>query len=91
MTTWSLHKLLHALADDIETDLARSRELLAHPTEKGDESERVWLGLLRKYLPKRYEVRRAYVVDSNGVFSEQIDIVVHDRQYSPFVFCYWRQ
>jgi hypothetical protein len=27
-------------------------------------------------------------VDSNGVFSEQIDVVVFDRQYSPFIFQY---
>lgn len=28
------------------------------------------------------------MVDSNGVFSEQIDVVVFDRQYSPFIFIY---
>jgi hypothetical protein len=26
------------------------------------------------------------VVDSRGAFSEQIDVVIHDRQYSPLVF-----
>jgi len=31
------------------------------------------------------------VVDSNGVFSEQIDVVVFDRQYSPFIFHYQDQ
>src|SRR5207244_1034528 len=28
----------------------------------------------------------AHVVDSNGKFSDQIDVVVFDRQYSPFIF-----
>jgi hypothetical protein len=28
------------------------------------------------------------VVDSQGTFSEQIDVVVFDRQYSPFIFRY---
>jgi len=28
------------------------------------------------------------VVDSQGTFSEQIDVVVFDRQYSPFIFTY---
>ena len=28
------------------------------------------------------------MVDSNGVFSQQIDVVVFDRQYSPFIFRY---
>jgi len=31
-------------------------------------------------------VAKAHVVDSAGVFSEQIDVVVFDRQYSPFIF-----
>ncbi len=59
-----------------------------HPTTKGDASETVWLELLQKYLPKRYQVEKAHIVDSNGDFSEQIDVVVFDRQYSPFIFSY---
>ena len=86
--TWSLQKLLHALDADIATQLARSRELLGHPVDKGDASEALWLELLGKYLPQRYQVRRAHVVDSTGQFSDQIDVVIHDRQYSPFVFTY---
>ena len=31
------------------------------------------------------------MVDSNGVFSEQIDVVIFDRQYSPFIFRYQDQ
>ena len=42
----------------------------------------------RRYLPKRYQAEKAHVVDSNGVFSEQIDVVIFDRQYSPFIFDY---
>jgi hypothetical protein len=30
-------------------------------------------------------VNRAFVIDSRGGCSEQIDAVIHDRQYSPFV------
>ena len=53
---------------------------------KGDASEGVWLDLLHRYLPKRYQAAKAHVVDSAGTFSEQIDVVVFDRQYSPFIF-----
>ena len=28
------------------------------------------------------------MVDSNGAFSDQIDVVIFDRQYSPFIFTY---
>src|SRR5207247_1078433 len=36
----------------------------------------------------RYQAATAHVVDSKGVFSEQIDVVIFDRQYSPFIFRY---
>lgn len=86
MTTWSLAQLLAGLHDDIERRLAIARKTLSHPGTKGDASESVWLELLKTYLPRRYEASKAHVVDSKGMFSEQIDVVVFDRQYSPFIF-----
>jgi hypothetical protein len=86
MTKWSLPKLLGGLHDDIERRLATARQTLAHPGAKGDASEHVWLELLQAYLPKRYHAAKAHVVDSNGEFSDQIDVVIFDQQYSPFIF-----
>ena len=43
------------------------------------------------YLPHRYQAETAHVVDSRGAFSQQIDVVVFDRQYSPFIFKFQRQ
>ncbi len=86
MGNWSLQQLLASLNDDIERRLENARECFGHPTTKGDASENVWLQLLQTYLPKRYSAEKAHVVDSNGVFSAQIDVVVFDRQYSPFIF-----
>lgn len=83
---WSLPSLLDSLHHSVEDELRRARKTLAHPTEKGDASEAVWIDVLNNHLPRRYEARKAHVVDSNGAFSQQIDVVIHDRQYSPFVF-----
>src|SRR5882724_3801964 len=88
MTTWSLSQLLAGLHDDIQQRLDTVRKSFGHPGTKGDASEKVWLELLQTYLPRRYQAEKAHVVDSNGTFSEQIDVVVFDRQYSPFIFCY---
>lgn len=88
MTDWSLSVLLAGLHDDIQQKLEIVRKSLGHPVSKGDASETVWLELLQTYLPKRYQAVTAHVVDSNGVFSEQIDVVVFDRQYSPFIFSF---
>lgn len=86
MTGWSLSRLLGGLHDDIEQRLRTSRQTFGHPGTKGDASEAVWLQLLQSYLPERYAAASAHVVDSAGIFSDQIDVVVFDRQYSPFIF-----
>ena len=64
------------------------RKSFGHPGTKGDASEKVWLELLQTYLPRRYEAATAHIVDSQGEFSQQIDVVIFDRQYSPFIFHY---
>ena len=66
--------------------LSSSREIIFHPTAKGDVSELNWIKWLQLYLPKRYAVNKAFVIDSNNHFSQQLDLVIYDRQYSPFVF-----
>jgi len=91
MTEWSLSVLLAGLHDDIQRKLETVCQSFGHPTTKGDASERVWLELLQTYLPQRYQAAKAHVVDSRGVFSDQIDVVIFDRQYSPFIFNYQEQ
>jgi hypothetical protein len=88
MTGWSLPRLLAGLHEDIEHRLRTARTSFGHPVTKGDASESVWLDLLKSYLPERYQAAKATVVDSDGMFSEQIDVVVFDRQYSPFIFLF---
>lgn len=91
MTEWSLSKLLAGLHDDIQKQLGVARDNFGHPVAKGDASEGVWLELLQNYLPQRYQAEKAFVVDSKGKFSDQIDIVIFDRQYSPFIFKFKEQ
>lgn len=62
-----------------------NREYAVHQGTKGEATESSWIDLLREYLPNRYAIERAMVVDSNGEASQQIDIVIFDRQYTPFV------
>jgi hypothetical protein len=91
MSDWSLTGILSSLHEDIEHRLAIVRKSFNHPGTKGDASESVWLELFNKYLPTRYRAETAHVVDSQGNFSQQIDVVVFDRQYSPFIFNYQQE
>jgi len=86
MTDWSLSVLLSGLHDEIQQKLATARKAFGHPGTKGDASESVWLEMLKTYLPQRYRATKGHVVDSIGAISNQIDVLIFDRQYSPFIF-----
>ena len=82
----SISDLFSGLQKQMEVQLNTNRKNLLHPGTKGDSLENVWIEWLRKYLPNRYCVDKAIVIDSNGTLSDQIDLVIYDQQYTPFVF-----
>ena len=61
------------------------REHSVHAGTTGEASESSWIELLREYLPNRYMVARGFVIDCEQECSDQIDILIFDRQYSPFI------
>lgn len=83
--TPNLPELFAGLQRELETTLALDRELVSHPGAKGNEAELQWSGFLDRYLPARYQVSKGFIVDSQDRMSDEIDIVIHDRQYSPFI------
>jgi len=64
----------------------RMGTFIHHPTTKGDDSELNWVRMLTDLLPHRYGVTKAHVIDSKGNQSLQLDVVIHDRFYSPLLF-----
>ena len=67
----------------LSVKLKLSSESITHDGVMGDVNEQHFIEVLRKYLPKRYAVDSAIVIDSNGSTSDQIDIVIYDPQYTP--------
>lgn len=82
----NIQKLFTALDEEMRLKLSSKIDEIYHPTAKGDESELNWIGLLRAYLPERYTVDSGFVVDHKGNISEQIDIIIYDRHFTPFIF-----
>ncbi len=82
----NLSDLFEGLQNQMLAQLNTNREIISHPTSKGDALENVWIEWLRKYLPSRYSIDKAIVVDCQGNLSDQIDVVIFDQQYTPFVF-----
>jgi hypothetical protein len=65
----------------------KGNQPLGTPGAKGGATELDWVTMLTEHLPWRYQVaNQAFVVDASGVMSEEIDVVIHDRQYTPLLY-----
>lgn len=81
-----LKELFQGLQDQMQISLNVNRKFIGHPGSKGDATEQHWIEFLRTYLPDRYKVDKAIVIDSTGNVSEQMDVVIYDAIYTPFIF-----
>jgi hypothetical protein len=81
-----LRELYSALEEELAAQLAARRLAHRNAEAKGEASEDVWTQLLAQHLPHRYRVTKGIVIDADGVESQYIDIIIHDRQFTPLVF-----
>ncbi len=79
---WSLAAALEDMHNNVQAKLNAARLLTSQPTVRGDCSEHIWIELLNNYLPKRYHTGRVQVCDSEGMISDQLDVVIYDQLYS---------
>lgn len=56
---------------------------ITHDGTRGDVAEYHFISILRQFLPSRYQVDSAIIIDRDGETSDQIDLVIYDRQYTP--------
>lgn len=72
---------------DVQSELAlkikRASGSIAHPGTQGSVNEDHWIDVFRAYLPNRYEVATGFVIDSLGSRSDQMDLVIFDRHFTP--------
>tara|TARA_B100000929_G_scaffold158479_1_gene125462 strand:+ start:11463 stop:12290 length:828 start_codon:yes stop_codon:yes gene_type:complete len=86
MTKIDLKSLFGGLQKQMVSQLNTNRDFITHPGSKGDSLENAWIEWLQKYLPNRYSVDKAIIIDSKGNTSQQIDIVIYDNWFTPFIF-----
>lgn len=82
----NIRNLFYDLQEQMIAKLSTNRRGILHPVAKGDASELNWILWLKDYLPKRYCVDKAFIIDSDNNISNEIDVVIYDQQYTPFVF-----
>jgi uncharacterized protein DUF6602 len=86
-----LRSLLLAKQEILRAELAATGTHW-HPDAKGEVAEVNWEAVLdgrhgsAGFLPSRYAVSKAYVIDAEGNRSEQIDLVIHDAHFCPLLF-----
>jgi len=86
-----LSEVLEGLQERLIGNLSGNRRAVKHPGALGEASEDDWIRVLKQHLPTRYQADRAFVIDSKGSCSEQIDIVIYDHQYSPLLYNQFNQ
>ena len=70
---------------NLSAHISLASQSISHAGTMGSVNEEYWLEVLRSYLPNRYDVASGIVVDSHGNRSDQIDIVVFDRHFTPLL------
>lgn len=81
--TFNIRAAFQNKSDALRASFLAIRDVTTHPTTRGDQGEADWVGLIRDFLPTRYEVGPIFAVDHAGNMSEQIDAAVYDTHYSP--------
>lgn len=85
MPDFSVPDAFNKLEAKLLADLGMS-DPNSHPDAKGDTGELSWIDMLRAFLPSRYSVDKAFAVSVDQKRSEQLDLVIYDRYWSPLLF-----
>ena len=86
MNKIDLASMFSGLQQQMIAQLNTNRNFITHPGSIGDSLENAWIDWLRTYLPSRYSVNKAIVIDCEGNTSHQIDVVIYDNWFTPFMF-----
>lgn len=81
-TSW-MREAFMGVQEELVLKLKQASRSISHNAVKGAVNEDHWIDVFRAYLPTRYEVASGFVIDSFGGRSEQIDVVIYDKHFTP--------
>jgi hypothetical protein len=87
--TWHLHGV--AIVEEywsgvlrrLQAEVDTFNRLVEHQGEKGRENELSLVRLLEGLVPQRYGIGSGLLIDADGRYSKQMDIIVYDRSDEP--------
>lgn len=79
----SVASLFNDVSQRLKIEFDYQAAILGHPGLVGTGRENVLKRILKTYLPKRYAIDSGIVIDALNGKSKQMDIVIHEAEYSP--------
>ncbi|MDI6832656.1 MAG: hypothetical protein QMD02_02235 [Bacteroidales bacterium] len=77
--------------DELERSIV-SQLLLETPNHQlttGTYRETIWMSLFKQIIPHKFSIKQGvFIMDSNGNTSAEVDLVIFDEQYTPYIFNY---
>jgi hypothetical protein len=77
--------------DELERSIVRQLllETPNHQLTTGTYRETIWMSLFKQIIPHKFSIKQGvFIMDSNGNTSAEVDLVIFDEQYTPYIFNY---
>lgn len=66
-----------------------SLEVTKHQLTTGTYRETVWKSLFDMIIPRKFCIEQGvFIIDSKGKISDEVDLVIFDEMYTPYIFNY---
>lgn len=93
-TTMEMERIISSIKNNYK-ELERSivSQLLLetpnHQLTTGTYRETIWMSLFKQIIPHKFSIKQGvFIMDSNGNTSAEVDLVIFDEQYTPYIFNY---
>ncbi|WP_110953484.1 DUF6602 domain-containing protein [Anaerosinus massiliensis] len=88
----------NTIGDIIENYIQQEKALVdqlyfrvEHGPTIGSFREDLWEEMFRQIIPKKFVIEKSvFIIDSNGKVSNEVDLVIFDETYTPYIFRYGR-
>ncbi len=81
------NKILKNIFDNLESSLKNEMRIrIEHNLEDGKYREYLVKRILSKIVPSKYEITNGFVIDSDNNKSDEMDIIIYDKNYVPPFF-----
>ena len=80
-----LKESFSSISKKMVIDFVEMTSRISHNGERGNAREDMLSDYLRQYLPEKYKLSKGIVIDSKDTQSRQVDIIIHDKDCTPYL------